>query len=907
MFAGSPVRSPFWVAAISVLILGSAQAATVTVTRLDDRNVGCNAGDCSLREAIALANTQAGDDTIAFSVPTPATISLVNGNIAITSNIVVNGPGINFLTVDGNNLDHIFSIGLGAVVTINNLTLTHGAGAIDGKANQLTVDTVRFVDNVGPSTIGGGIYSSVGALTVLNCTFTDNQAQTGGAIYHSGAQLKVQSSTFSGNISTRTADPNGGGAIYTEQTSIISNSTFSGNSSGYAGGGVFYLGAGTKTLTVRNCTFTGNSAGKYGGGLIHLADGGGKVANNIISGNSAPQYADYYDGGSITLVTNLVGGNPMLGPLLDRGGVTPTHGLLSGSPALNAGTNAEALDINGAALTTDQRGAGFPRILSGTVDLGAYEGTIPANLPPVNSVPGAQVMNEDSVLTFSSGNGNLIFVSDSDAHTNPVQVTLTATNGALTLSGTYRLSFTAGDGNSDSVMTFTGALTDINSALNTMVFTPNANFAGAAAIQIATNDLGNTGTGGALQDSDSINITVNPGNDPPINVVPGPQSVVSGSVLTFSPGNGNAISVSDIDAGANPVAVTLSAINGTLTLSTTSGLSFGNGDGSSDASMSFTGSLPSINAALNGLQFSPNPGVTGAASLQIVSNDQGNTGSGGALSDNDTINININPPPPSPTPTPPPVGQLANIATRLRVQTDPNVLFGGFIITGNQPKTIIIRAIGPSLPLSGALANPVLELHDSSSALVAENDNWVDAPNKQAIIDSTIPPPNDLESAILTTLSPGTYTAILRGVGGTSGIGVVEIYDLSSNSDSKLANISTRGFVDTGDNILIGGLIVVGQNSVKVIVRAIGPSLPFEGVLADPTLELHDGNGALLAFDDDWRTGGQEAEINATTIPPSNDAESAIVRDLTPGNYTAVLRGKNDTTGIGVIEVYALQ
>src|SRR4051812_47290030 len=472
MFARSPVRSQFWVAAISVLILGTAHAATVTVTRLDDRNVGCSAGDCSLREAIALANTQAGDDTIAFSIPSPATIGLDNGDIAVTSNIIVNGPGINALTVDGNNINHIFSIGVGTTVTINNLTLTGGnglantstvpgGGAIGSKANQLTVDTVRFVDNIGPSTIGGGIYSSVGALTVLNCIFKNNQAELGGGIYHTGTTLKVQSSTFSGNVAIRAkTDDDGGGGIYTEQTTFVSNSTFSGNSAGRVGGGLFFLGDSIKTLTVRNCTFTGNSAGKYGGGLHNGSDSGGKVANNIISQNTAPLFADYYDGGAITEVTNLIGGSPQLGPLLDRGGVTPTHGLLAGSPAINAGTNAEALDVNGAALTTDQRGAGFPRNVGGTVDLGAYEGTIPANLPPVNSGPAASAMNEDGVLIFSSGNGNQVFISDPDARTNPVQVTLTATNGTLTLSGTYRLSFTVGDGNGDSTMTFTGSLTD---------------------------------------------------------------------------------------------------------------------------------------------------------------------------------------------------------------------------------------------------------------------------------------------------------------------------------------------------------------------------------------------------------------------------------------------------------------
>jgi hypothetical protein len=251
---------------------------------------------------------------------------------------------------------------------------------------------------------------------------------------------------------------------------------------------------------------------------------------------------------------------------------------------------------------------------------------------------------------------------------------------------------------------------------------------------------------------------------------------------------------------------------------------------------------------------------------------------------------------------------LANISTRLLVETGDNVLIGGFIITGTQPKKVIVRAIGPSLPLVGALADPVLELRNSSGGLIASNDNW--RSNQEAeIIATGIPPTNDLESAIVATLpaNNSAYTAILRGVNNGTGIGVVEAYDLNRTVDSKLANISTRGFVQTGDNVLIGGLIVLGQDPLRVIVRAIGPSLNLPGKLADPILELRDGNGALIRSNDNWRSD-QEAEIIATGIPPANDLESAIVATL-PANgasYTAIVRGVNGTTGVAVVEVYAL-
>jgi hypothetical protein len=270
-------------------------------------------------------------------------------------------------------------------------------------------------------------------------------------------------------------------------------------------------------------------------------------------------------------------------------------------------------------------------------------------------------------------------------------------------------------------------------------------------------------------------------------------------------------------------------------------------------------------------------------------------------------------PAPTPTPTPIPIPiptTLANISTRLRVETGDNVLIGGFIVTGTQSKKVMIRAIGPSLPFPDDLADPILELHDSTGALLDSNDNWVDSPNKQAIIDSTIPPTNDLESAIVATLpaNGSGYTAIVRGVNNGTGIGVVEAYDLDRAVDSKLANISTRGLVQTGDDVLIAGTIVVGQAPQKVIVEALGPSLSVPGNLADPTLELRDGNGALIDMNDNWIDSPNKQAIIDSTIPPTNDFESAIIATLPAGGaqYTAIVRGVNETTGVAVVEVFAL-
>jgi hypothetical protein len=269
----------------------------------------------------------------------------------------------------------------------------------------------------------------------------------------------------------------------------------------------------------------------------------------------------------------------------------------------------------------------------------------------------------------------------------------------------------------------------------------------------------------------------------------------------------------------------------------------------------------------------------------------------------------------------PSVLHLLNISTRMRVQTGDNSLIAGFIITGPEAKKVIIRGIGPSLSgIGGTLSDPVLELHQGNVTL-ATNDDWKvrsDGTSQQAEVEATtIPPPNDRESAIVMTLSPGSYTAVLAGKNGGTGVGVVEVYDLAQAANSELANISTRGLVETNDNVMIGGLIVGGANAdgkATVLVRALGPSLTssgLQGPLADPTLELHDGNGGTIATNDNWKINdqtqqSQESAVRATTIPPSSDLESAVVATLSPGSYTAVVKGKNGGTGVALVEVYNL-
>jgi len=250
----------------------------------------------------------------------------------------------------------------------------------------------------------------------------------------------------------------------------------------------------------------------------------------------------------------------------------------------------------------------------------------------------------------------------------------------------------------------------------------------------------------------------------------------------------------------------------------------------------------------------------------------------------------------------------------LRVLGGDRALIGGFILTGSDAKTVIIRALGPSLGangIPGALSDTTLDLYDASGQLLASNDNWKDS--HQAQIQATgIAPSDPLESAILATL-PGnsSYTAVVRGKNGATGVGLVEVYDLALGNNSKLANISTRGFVDTGDNVMIGGFIVGGSaaDRTRIVVRAIGPSLSSFGitnVLQDPTLSLYDSNGNVMATNDNWRDGHQP-EVESAGLAPRDDRESALFASLSPGAYTAIVAGKGATTGIGLVEAYNIQ
>jgi hypothetical protein len=283
-------------------------------------------------------------------------------------------------------------------------------------------------------------------------------------------------------------------------------------------------------------------------------------------------------------------------------------------------------------------------------------------------------------------------------------------------------------------------------------------------------------------------------------------------------------------------------------------------------------------------------------------------------------------------PSPPtPLSRLTNISTRAFVETEDKVVIGGFIVQGSGAKRVIIRALGPELTQYGvtqALRNPTLELHNGAGELIASNDNWVRTiiggiithGQVRDIMNSGYAPTNGLESAIIADLQPGNYTAIMRGVDQTIGVGLIEVYELNTPGtvpSSFLRNISSRSIVQEGENVMIGGFIVQGSGPKRVIVRALGPELTQYGVqdvLPDPTLELHNGRGAVIASNDNWQTtviGGiitqdQVMDIQASGHAPTDPSESAIIAELPPGRYTAIVRGKNIIIGVALVEVYDL-
>jgi hypothetical protein len=372
------------------------------------------------------------------------------------------------------------------------------------------------------------------------------------------------------------------------------------------------------------------------------------------------------------------------------------------------------------------------------------------NDAPVNGVPGAQGVNEEATLTFSSGNANAITISDADVGAGNETVTLSVAGGLLSLNGTAGLAFAVGDGLADSNMTFTGTVADINAALNGLTYTGNLNFAGADTLNITTNDNGNTGSGGAQSDADGITINVAGVNDAPVNGVPGAQSVNEDTSLVFT--GGNAISISDVDVGAGNETVTLTVTSGALTLNGTAGLAFTVGDGTADSTMTFSGTVAAINAALNGLGYQGNLNFNGLDTLNITTNDNGNTGSGGAQSDADSVALTIS--------------AVNDAPTLMATGNNPNYVAGGVDLFSG-----VSASAGPANESSQLLSKLVLTATNVSGT----NSDFL-------TIDGTQVDLTDLNS--LTTAGPLAVQASVSVTGSTATVTITSTPGLS-NADMQ--------------------------------------------------------------------------------------------------------------------------
>jgi Concanavalin A-like lectin/glucanases superfamily len=840
-------------------------------------------------------------------------VNFNSGRLAITNCVISNNTIVAGQGKYGGGVSNINDGGVGITnCTITNNTATDstrgGAGVGNNSSGTIIISNSTISNNnavENPTGEGGGIANAgSGAIDVLDSTVSGNRAYVGGGIADAGpgfapaGLVGMDGSTLSNNTASAL-----GGAIYDRGQIFLKNSTVSDNivsSASGGGGGIFVDGA---MLSLANVTMSRNVAIGAGGGL-YMNGGSTTLRSTIIAGNvgsnggTGPPIPDIRSSGSLASQGyNLIGINsgatisamtgdqigtfgapkdPRLGPLQNNGGPTQTRALLFQSPAIDGGEG-NSLDIN-----KDQRGFPRPVDLDNSIypnaptgdgsDIGAFE---------VQSLPASNCTEPPSNLTawwtFDGhgrdivGNNNLIFSG------NP-------TFGAGEVGGAVSL-----------ISPSTFARANASSSLNVGAafgFTIDAWIKPTDADIASQHPLfeWNDGTGNFgvhLWVSVTFGPAVGPGNlyagFVDTNGVGGAGHVVSSVPNVVQPNVWQHVALTyDKNTGIGTLYLNGNIVAqrniGVFQPQTSYDLYFGFRPSGAAAGARFTGQLDEAEIFNRRLS---------DAEIQAIYA----AGSAGKCK-------------PS---------QLLNISTRDRVLTGDNVLIGGFIITGTDPKKVLLRGIGPSLTNQGvpdALQDPILELFDSSGMLQAD-DNWKDAQQSE-IEATTIPPTNDLESAIVRTLpaNGSAYTAILLGKDQTTGVGLVEVYDLDRAANSRLANISTRGFVDLGDNVMIGGVIIGGGEPAKVVLRAIGPSLTSKGVanaLEDPTLELHDASGAVIATNDNWQDDPNAGQVQAAGLAPTDLRESAIYLTMAPAAYTAIVRGAGNTTGVALVEAYNLQ
>jgi hypothetical protein len=813
----------------------------------------------------------------------------------------------------------------------------------------------------GSGTGGGAQWIAGSVVSFNNCIWSGNTSPNfGGGMSINASRVYIRNSRFTGN---RVDVPNHktnstGGAIYVADATVrISNCAFENNSAGYVGGAIDTNGSWKDPLStpsvdivIRDSTFTGNraqfdpsvtpNAPAVGGAAHFEGQTTAKIYNCRFTNNNARQGGAISNYLAITEFTGCVfKGNQATGVGVDGGQGGAIIALSSENPGTNhRSTQLSMTDclIQGSGSSVKSARQGGAIFAEGDMNF-AYGLAGATQNGTEQSNRGVVILNRvvladtaaigDSNIGGLPGSGGAILgtfidltLTDSiveNCYSNNSGAGIQLVNGSVAnVTRTTIAHCTSGE--QGTAMTLFGSnLTMmgsniINNRINGpgrgagITSAPSPGFGGVPSFDVTgviqncvfSNNVGDS----TIYDGDRSSSPFNrlqfndnrfyPGTTAYFNDVVGPQTVsqLNNLVIARSDGTTTVKSVThNIDATTTPTVGALLMIPPTILTAGAPGETV-----PIPAYVAYAATTP---PSLDGQAQRADAAVVSASS-----------------DTSHTLTVG-----PNNFTTTPPGAVALNIATRLPVGTAQNVLIGGFIIQGSAPKRVVIRAIGPSLNgiINGTLQDPKLELHDSTGATIANNDNWrstqigglIDSDQSIDLDGTGLAPNNDAESAMVLTLNPGAYTAIIAGTNNTTGIAIVEIYDLDAIYPSKLANISTRGFVQGGDNVMIGGFIYLGgAGSTNVVIRAIGPSLAQAGIsnpLNDPTLELHDGNGATIASNDDWKSSPDAATLQRLGFALSNDAESAIYRTgLARGAYTAIVRGKNGGVGVGVVEAY---
>jgi hypothetical protein len=797
---------------------------------------------------------------------------------------------------------------------------------------------------------GGGVFFMAGSVVTFDgCVFIGNTSPNGGgALSGLDSRIYVTNCRFTGNRCDGPGhSPNApGGGIYTYNCQVeISSSVFEDNHAGYVGGAVY--GAAPwdtteKLVEIKNSLFNGNGALKDPsvsfnapavGGAVHVEE---NITLNIYGCNFINNVSS--QAGAISIYRSVA---------------SVDHCFFRGNKALPTGTNGEG--TGGAILALSNDGPADPNRRSITLNvtdslfLGANDGTPdakeggqifvggdPSRAYGTNGIPqdGTPESNRAQLKLL-----RVTFYKSRVDSSNAVPARASGAMGDFAHIEADNVLFLEGDAGSgsaaleavdDSVVhlrqcifqknsadSFAAAITDFGGELTVndssfldnsykprnsgkgvdITSSPNAGGSGGAGTNmtgLVTNCLfSGATTGGRIYDGAGLNKPFNllqysanqflPSNDAYVSDILSNTDVPGLNNFVAHFNDGSQVKKAPV---ANTVLSSLPASGQILAYSIKAPVVGGNGAVTTSNFVAFS--------------------ATGNCVIDGVS--QGTDGVINSIPGPHTLVIGG-----QTYATTPDKNVAVNISTRLKVGTGTSVLIGGFIIQGTTPKRIALRGIGPSLALAGVtgvLADPVIELHDQGGALIAQNDNWSSSADLRTdIVGVGLAPADPRESALIATLTPGQYTVVLKGAGDATGVGLIEIYDLDGSKASKLANISTRGQVAGGDQVMIGGFIVQGGNGpTNVVLRAIGPSLLGAGVagaLTDTLLEVYDGNGALISSNDDWRQGPDATFISQNSLQPSDDRESAVrLSNPAEGNYTAIVKGKNGATGVCVVEAY---